>query len=124
MWNLSIDVMLFDHFRGHFAIMDQNVAISTGFIRVSATRLWHLRNLVFVCFIRLFDMAECHVEFIYKRNAFDRLRGHFAILLQTSPISTGLIRFSALVFSMCVLPMKPNVICDSGGARNAILTTF
>ena len=122
--------MLFDHFRGHFAIFAQKVFIfdrfykgfrnafwafeepcfrwfykvfdiaecrvcfiykrnafliileaflrfrlkkssfSTGFIRVSATRFWLLRNPVFVGFIKLCDMAECHVEFIYKRSAF------------------------------------------------------
>ena len=70
-------------------------------------------------------MAECHVEFIYKRNAF--LIIFEAILrfwLKKSSFSTGFIRFWALVFSMCVLPIKLNVFCDFWGARNAILTTF
>ena len=42
----------------------------TGFIRVFATRFWFLRNLVFRWFYKVFDLAECHVLFIYKRNAF------------------------------------------------------
>ena len=48
----------------------ENYQFDTGFIRVYATRFWLLRNLVFVSFIRFFDMAECRVRFIYKRNAF------------------------------------------------------
>ena len=67
---LSIKVMLFYHFGSLFCVLTQKVFISTGFIRVFATRFSLSRNPVFVSFIRLFDMAECHVGFIYKRNAF------------------------------------------------------
>ena len=38
MWDLSINVMLFDHFRGHFAISAQKSSFPTGVIRVFATR--------------------------------------------------------------------------------------
>ena len=70
-------------------------------------------------------MAEWHVGMIYKRNAF--LIIFDAILrfwLKKSSYSTGFIRFWALVFSMCVLPIKLNVFCEFWGAQNAILTTF
>ena len=37
MWNSSINVMLFDHFRCHFAILAQKASFPTGFIRFWAS---------------------------------------------------------------------------------------
>ena len=91
--------MLFDHFRGHFAIWLRKSSFSTCFIRVSATRFWRLRNLVFVGFIRFSDMAECHVGFIYKRNAFSIIfEAILRFWLQKSSFSTGFIRYFHRLF--------------------------
>ena len=67
---LSINVMLCDHLEALLRFWLKRSSSSTGFIRVSAARFWLLRNLVFVSFISLSDMMECHVDFIYRRNAF------------------------------------------------------
>ena len=74
-------------------------SFSTGFTRVSVTRFLLLRNLVFIGFIRFFDMAEGHVRFIYKRNAFlIILEAFLGFGLKKSSFSTGFIRVFATRF--------------------------
>ena len=63
-----------------FLHVGSKVFISTGFISVSATQFWFLRP------IRLSDMTECHLGFIYKRNDYRLLSRPFAILAQNTPL--------------------------------------
>ncbi len=82
MWNSSINVMLFDHFQGHFAISAQK-----GFI--------------FDRFYKVLSIGFPHVRFIYKRNVF--LIIFEAILrfwLGKSSFSTGFIWVSATRFCL------------------------
>ncbi len=52
-------------------------------------------------FIRVSDMAKCHVGFIYKRNAFfDHLEPFLRFLLKKSSFSTGFIRVFATLFCL------------------------
>ncbi len=63
-------------------------------------------------------MAECHVEFIYKRNAFLIISETiFRFWLKKVSFSTGFIRLFYIDFPCSFLPIKRNVLGDFRGFR-------
>ena len=62
--------MLFDYSQCHFAILAQKVFIFDRFYKGFRNAFLAFEKPLFVGLIRLCDMAECHVGFIYKRIAF------------------------------------------------------
>ena len=59
-------------------------------------------------FIRFCDMAECHVPFIYKPNAFLILLGAFLRFGHRNPqSSTGFIRYFDQLFGMLQKALGP-----------------
>ena len=99
MWFIVENLMLFLSFWKPFCDFGSKVFISDRFYKGFRNAFLAFEDLVFVGFIRLFDMAECHVEFIYKRNAFLIISD--AILrfgLPNDWNSTGFIRYFDQLF--------------------------